>query len=315
MAAIPTSDRKNLFMGIGLALMGALFWGLSGTCVQFLENQRHVSMEWLVTVRLLVAGLINVAWVLARSGWGPLTKVYSHGADTRKFLIFAVFGLSMCQYTYFRAIAIAGVGLATVIQYTAPTLIIIYLFLRYRKLPSKAEALAVILAFVGTVCIVFQGQLSLAALNGDILFWGMLSAASICVYTLQPVELLAKYGTGPIVGMGMIIGGLLAKFIWWDASSQMVWDLWTWAALFGIIILGTVVSFNAFMEGIKRIGAVRGVILSSLEPISAAVFGWALLGNALTNWDLLGFVLIVTTVFILGAAKQDSKSKAETDES
>ena len=84
----------------------------------------------------------------------------------------------------------------------------------------------------------------------------------------------------------------------------MIWDAWTWAALFGIVVLGTVVSFNAFMEGIRRVGPVRGVILSSLEPISAALFGWALLGNQLTSWDLAGFVLIVTTVLILGFAKE-----------
>ena len=96
----------------------------------------------------------------------------------------------------------------------------------------------------------------------------------------------------------------MAKLVWFDAPSNMIWDVWTWAALFGIVVLGTVVSFNAFMEGIRRVGPVRGVILSSLEPISAALFGWALLGNQLTSWDLAGFVLIVTTVLILGFAKE-----------
>lgn len=295
---------KEVYLGMGLALLGALLWGLSGTCVQFLENQRHVNMEWLVTVRLFVAGCINVGWVLARHHLSDLTKIFFQPRDFGKFIIFSLLGVSLCQYTYFRAIAVAGVGLATVIQYTAPTLIIIYLFLRYRKIPNQAEVLAVILAFMGTLCIVFQGQPDLSSLNGPVLFWGLISAASIGVYTLQPVSLLAKYGTGPILGLAMVLGGLVAKLVWFDAPSNMIWDAWTWAALFGIVVLGTVVSFNAFMEGIRRVGPVRGVILSSLEPISATLFGWALLGNQLTSWDLAGFVLIVTTVLILGFAKQ-----------
>lgn len=297
-------SRKEVYLGMGLALLGALLWGLSGTCVQFLENQRHVNMEWLVTVRLFVAGCINVGWVLAHHHLSDLTKIFFQPRDLGKFIIFSLLGVSLCQYTYFRAIAVAGVGLATVIQYTAPTLIIIYLFLRYRKIPNQAEVLAVILAFIGTLCIVFQGQPDLSNLNGPVLFWGLVSAASIGVYTLQPVSLLAKYGTGPILGLAMVLGGLVAKLVWFDAPSNMMWDVWTWAALFGIVVLGTVVSFNAFMEGIRRVGPVRGVILSSLEPISAALFGWALLGNQLTSWDLAGFVLIVTTVLILGFAKQ-----------
>ena len=301
---IGPKSRKEVYLGMGLALLGALLWGLSGTCVQFLENQRHVNMEWLVTVRLFVAGCINVAWVLARHHLSDLTKIFFQPRDLGKFIIFSLLGVSLCQYTYFRAIAVAGVGLATVIQYTAPTLIIIYLFLRYRKIPNQAEVLAVILAFIGTLCIVFQGQPDLASLNGPVLFWGLISAASIGVYTLQPVSLLAKYGTGPVLGLAMVLGGLVAKLVWFDAPSNMIWDAWTWAALFGIVVLGTVVSFNAFMEGIRRVGPVRGVILSSLEPISAALFGWALLGNQLTSWDLAGFVLIVMTVLILGLAKQ-----------
>lgn len=301
---IGPKSRKEVYLGMGLALLGALLWGLSGTCVQFLENQRHVNMEWLVTVRLFVAGCINVAWVLARHHLSDLTKIFFQPRDLGKFIIFSLLGVSLCQYTYFRAIAVAGVGLATVIQYTAPTLIIIYLFLRYRKIPNQAEVLAVVLAFIGTLCIVFQGQPDLASLNGPVLFWGLISAASIGVYTLQPVSLLAKYGTGPILGLAMVLGGLVAKLVWFDAPSHMIWDAWTWVALFGIVVLGTVVSFNAFMEGIRRVGPVRGVILSSLEPISAALFGWALLGNQLTSWDLAGFVLIVTTVLILGFAKQ-----------
>ncbi len=301
---IGPKSRKEVYLGMGLALLGALLWGLSGTCVQFLENQRHVNMEWLVTVRLFVAGCINVAWVLARHHLSDLTKIFFQPRDLGKFIIFSLLGVSLCQYTYFRAIAVAGVGLATVIQYTAPTLIIIYLFLRYRKIPNQAEVLAVVLAFIGTLCIVFQGQPDLASLNGPVLFWGLISAASIGVYTLQPVSLLAKYGTGPVLGLAMVLGGLVAKLVWFDAPSNMIWDAWTWAALFGIVVLGTVVSFNAFMEGIRRVGPVRGVILSSLEPISAALFGWALLGNQLTSWDLAGFVLIIMTVLILGLAKQ-----------
>lgn len=301
---IGSKSRKEVYLGMGLALLGALLWGLSGNCVQFLENQRHVNMEWLVTVRLFVAGCINVVWVIVRHHVSDLTKIFFQPRDLGKFIIFSLLGVSLCQYTYFRAIAVAGVGLATVIQYTAPTLIIIYLFLRYRKIPNQAEVLAVVLAFIGTLCIVFQGQPDLASLNGPVLFWGLISAASIGVYTLQPVSLLAKYGTGPVLGLAMVLGGLVAKLVWFDAPSHMIWDAWTWAALFGIVVLGTVVSFNAFMEGIRRVGPVRGVILSSLEPISAALFGWALLGNQLTSWDLAGFVLIVTTVLILGFAKE-----------
>ena len=78
----------------------------------------------------------------------------------------------------------------------------------------------------------------------------------------------------------------------------------TWVGLFTIIILGTVVSFNAYIEGVRRIGAVQGSILSSLEPISAALFGWALLGNEITLLGIFGMICIIATVFIIAWDRQ-----------
>ena len=52
--------EEKQWIGMGLAIMGALFWGLSGTSVQFLENAKHLNVEWLLEVRLLVAGLLTI---------------------------------------------------------------------------------------------------------------------------------------------------------------------------------------------------------------------------------------------------------------
>ena len=54
----------------------------------------------------------------------------------------------------------------------------------------------------------------------------------------------------------------------------------------------------------RRIGAVQGSILSSLEPISAALFGWALLGNEFTLVGIIGMVCIIATVFIIAWDRQ-----------
>ena len=298
--------EEKQWIGMGLAIMGALFWGLSGTSVQFLENAKHLNVEWLLEVRLLLAGLLTILLSYIQDGI-RIFDIFKNPKDFGKLLIFGLLGIALAQYSYFKAIAISGVGVATVLQYVAPTLLIIYLFLRYFKKPSLPELYCVALAMIGTVCIIMQKGLNLSAFNGDALFWGLISAASICVYTLEPVELLKKYSTSSIVGFGMFISGILACIVFRQVASEAIWDGMTWVGLFTIIILGTVVSFNAFMEGIRRVGPVRGVILSSLEPISAALFGWALLGNQLTSWDLVGFVLIVTTVLILGFAKQNNR--------
>lgn len=295
--------EEKQWKGMGLAIMGALFWGLSGTSVQFLENAKHINVEWLLEARLLIAGILTIVLAYVQEG-KRVFSIFKEPKDIGKLLIFGILGIAMVQYAYFRAIAILGVGVATVLQYVAPTMIIIYLFLRYFKKPSIPELFCILLAMVGTICIVMQEGLDMSSFNEEALFWGLVSAASICIYTLQPIELLKTYGTTSVVGFAMFICGILSVAMFQQVESEAIWDGMTWLGLFAIIILGTVVSFNAYMEGVKLIGAVQGSILSSLEPISAALFGWVLLGNEFTLIGIFGMICIIATVFIIAWDRQ-----------
>ena len=295
--------KRYEIIGIILTLLGATLWGVSGTSVQFVGNFRNMNLEWLLTMRLITAGLLTVLYGWIRQG-NAVFNVFRNWRDTLGLVIFGVFGMALCQYTYFRSIVIAGAGIATVLQYLAPSMIIIYLLVRYGKRPSTGEIISVILALVGTICLMGNNGFSFESFRSDVLFWGLLSAVGVAVYSVSPVRLLATYGTIPIVGFGMLLSGLVAAALFQQPHSYATWDVWTVVGCFNVVFLGTIVSFNAYLEGVKRIGAVPGSILSSIEPISAAFFGWALLGNQF-NWvGILGMAMIIATVIIIALEKR-----------
>lgn len=299
--------KRYEVIGIILTLLGATLWGVSGTSVQFVGNFRNMNLEWLLTMRLITAGLLTVLYGWIRQG-NTIFNVFRNWRDTLGLIIFGVFGMALCQYTYFRSIVIAGAGIATVLQYLAPSMIIIYLLVRYGKRPSTGEIISVILALAGTVCLMGNNGFSFESFRSDVLFWGLLSAVGVAVYSVSPVRLLATYGTIPIVGFGMLLSGLVAAVLFQQPHSYATWDVWTVVGCFNVVFLGTIVSFNAYLEGVKRIGAVSGSILSSIEPISAAFFGWALLGNQF-NWvGILGMAMIIATVIIIALEKRGQSS-------
>ena len=299
--------KRYEIIGIILTLLGATLWGVSGTSVQFVGNFRNMNLEWLLTMRLITAGLLTVLYGWIRQG-NAIFNVFRNWRDTLGLVIFGVFGMALCQYTYFRSIVIAGAGIATVLQYLAPSMIIIYLLMRYGKRPSTGEIISVILALVGTICLMGNNGFSFESFRSDVLFWGLLSAVGVAVYSVSPVRLLATYGTIPIVGFGMLLSGLVAAALFQQPHSYATWDVWTVVGSFNVVFLGTIVSFNAYLEGVKRIGAVSGSILSSIEPISAAFFGWALLGNQF-NWvGILGMAMIIATVIIIALEKRGQSS-------
>ena len=299
--------KRYEVIGIILTLLGATLWGVSGTSVQFVGNFRNMNLEWLLTMRLITAGLLTVLYGWIRQG-NAIFNVFRNWRDTLGLVIFGVFGMALCQYTYFRSIVIAGAGIATVLQYLAPSMIIIYLLVHYGKRPSTGEIISVILALVGTICLMGNNGFSFESFRSDVLFWGLLSAVGVAVYSVSPVRLLATYGTIPIVGFGMLLSGLVAAVLFQQPYSYATWDVWTVVGCFNVVFLGTIVSFNAYLEGVKRIGAVSGSILSSIEPISAAFFGWALLGNQF-NWvGILGMAMIIATVIIIALEKRGQSS-------
>ena len=290
--------------GILLTMLGAILWGISGTSVQFLSNLRDMNLEWLVTVRLILAGLFTVIYAWFKFG-NSIFNVFHNVKDTLGLIVFGVFGMALCQYTYFKSIALAGAGIATVLQYLAPSMIIIYILARYGKRPSKGEIVSVILALVGTICLMGNDDgLSIESFPLMVLVWGLLSAVGVAVYSISPVDLLYKYGTLPIVGFGMLISGIVAAILFHQPNSYAVWDVWTVVGCLNVIFLGTIVSFNAYLEGVKRIGAVPGSILSSIEPISAAFFSWAFLGNEFSLLGLIGMAMIISTVVIIALEKR-----------
>lgn len=299
--------KRYEIIGIILTLLGATLWGVSGTSVQFIGNFRNMNLEWLLTMRLITAGLLTVLYGWIRQG-NAIFNVFRNWRDTLGLVIFGVFGMALCQYTYFRSIVIAGAGIATVLQYLAPSMIIIYLLVRYGKRPSTGEIISVILALAGTICLMGNNGFSFESFRSDVLFWGLLSAVGVAVYSVSPVRLVATYGTIPIVGFGMLLSGLVAAVLFQQPHSCATWDVWTVVGCFNVVFLGTIVSFNAYLEGVKRIGAVSGSILSSIELISAAFFGWALLGNQF-NWvGILGMAMIIATVIIIALEKRGQSS-------
>ena len=110
-----SNNRKkdNAVRGMLLTLVGGTLWGFSGTCGQFLMQTKGVTSNWLVPIRLLLAGalLLFICWL--KDGRGVF-RIWIQ--DAASILIFGILGMSMCQYTYFTAIGASNAGTATVLQ-------------------------------------------------------------------------------------------------------------------------------------------------------------------------------------------------------
>ena len=139
---------QSEFFGVFITLLGGVLWGFSGVCGQYLFTQKGVSADWLVPYRLSLAGLAMVAYYLARSPRAALAPLKDRTL-LPQLLIYAIFGLMMTQYAYFYSIELSNAAVATVIQYSAPALILAVVCFLERRAPKKVELIALILAVLG----------------------------------------------------------------------------------------------------------------------------------------------------------------------
>lgn len=294
-------DKKT---GYFLTVFGAVCWAFSGACGQYLFQHRGLDANWLVSVRLTMAGLLLVLYSLARWRSGAV-QVFRTRKGVGAIIVFAVFGMAMCQYSYFRSIELSNAATATTLQYTGPALVLLWLALREKRMPTPKELIAVVCAMGGAFFLATHGDPSQMALSPKALLWCVLAAISIAVYSVQPRGMIAKYGTIPVTGFGMLIGGLglCAVFRPWHIVGQ--WDAVTVIGMVYIIIFGTICAFCCYLEGVRRIGAAKGSILAAVEPVASAVLSVCWLGVPLVGMDIGGIALIVVAMVLLAG---DSKS-------
>ena len=79
-------------IGVIITLLGAVLWGVSGASVQFLSNFRDMNLEWLVTMRLITAGLLTIIYAWFRFG-NSIFNVFHSVKDTLGLIVFGVFGM------------------------------------------------------------------------------------------------------------------------------------------------------------------------------------------------------------------------------
>ncbi len=305
--------EKNLQMtGIVMTLAGGGLWGFCGSCGQYLFQYKEVTSGWLVPLRLTFAGLLILVLLACREK-GRVLDVWRERQGRRDILIFSVFGMMLCQYSYFTTIQYSNAGTATVLQYTGPALILVYLCIRDRKKPRAYELAALFCSMFGPFILATHGNISELAIPAEALLWGMISAVTLVIYTLQPAGLMKRYSTLLTLGWGMLIGGLVLMLLMRPWTLSPVVDRQTVLAMSFIVLFGTICAFYFYLTGVKLVGASSASMLACIEPVAATVISVVWLKVRFRMIDLLGFVFVLSTVFIisLNQKKEDVVRQGE----
>lgn len=296
--------RRRFWRGVIAALLGGAMWGFSGTCAQYLYQHYEIDPLFITWVRMLGSGILFLI-LLASTQRGKLRAIAGDNRELGRLALFGIAGLFLCQFTYTTSVNATNAGTATVLQSLNTVFILAATCLMMRRAPRAMEIGGLALALVATWLIATKGNLTALMIPPAGLAWGLINAASCTFYIMYPKHLFARWGSLPVTGIGMLIGGIAAVAIWglgglWGAAP-VVPDLGLDGVLVlaAIVVVGTLAAFGLYLHGVSIVGSVKGGLLGTTEPASAMVFAALWLGTMFTWADWIGLVLMVAMIFLV----------------
>lgn len=299
-----------------LALVSAMSFGMSGTIARTLLDTGW-SAGAAVTARIAVAGLVLLPAALwaARRHMTVLAQRRVWGAMASYGLI----AIAVPQLCYFYAVTTLQVGVALLIEYTAPVAVMLWMWLRHAQRPTPITVGGAAVAALGLAMVlqVFGG----VALDPVGVAWAlgaMLGAAGYFILSAHAAPELPgiTLATGGLLvaaaGLGVLgLVGLLpmaastadvtlgdAAFAWWQA----------------VALLALVTAALAYVTGIaatRRLGPRLASFVALSEVVAAVLFAWALLGQVPAGVQLAGGALILVGVI---AVKLGERAPIRPDE-
>ena len=248
------------------------------------------SLLTVLALRFVLAGIL-LALVLRhrRLAW-------PRGRDLAGLVLLGALGYTAQSFCFFSALNHLTVGLAVLLPYLHPALVLLAgaALGRQRLTPRKAALAAA--SFAG-ILLTVRGDLAGTPVG---LAFGIGAALIYTNYILVGEHLTPR--TGVIPAATVIVLSAAVMFCLGTLVEGVRWPGTTggWLAVAGIAVLGTALATVTFFAGVQRIGAGDAATLSTLEPVVALVLAFVFLGEQLGAVQLAGALLVIASAALLG---------------
>ena len=295
-----TNNKK--FIGACCGILTGVCWGISGVFSQFLFTNTEMQSDWFVAVRMLVAGFFMMM-VSVFSKKGEISQLLRNKKDILQCIVTGVLGTMLFQFACYGAVQKSNAATAIVLQYLCPVMVMIYACVKGRKLPKVYELLALFLAVAGIFLIATHGNIHELIITKEALIWGIGCAFFMSLSTIIPESLYNKYSTQTITSFALFFGGITAGIVLKPMKNPPAMDAKALAALLAAVLCGSIIAYIMYGVSIKQIGSSKASLYACSEIPAATILSLLFLKDSFAWIDILGFLLIASTIFILSKNK------------
>jgi drug/metabolite transporter (DMT)-like permease len=307
-------SRSSRIVGVNLGIASSTCFGASGSFAKSLTDAGFSPLQ-AVWMRVLGASVILTLGTLALRGGGAFTRIWRDRTARRAVVAFGLVVVASCQGLYFVAASRLPVGVASLLEFTGPVLVVLYLRLIRRQHVRPAAFLGIGLAMAGLCCVVeiWSGvqfdALGLAA--------GLGAAAGNATYFVLLDKVAGTVDALSLTTGGMVVGAVaLAPLAtpwrtpWHLLAGQVPLGghrLDGWFVMLLLVLLSTVIAYVMGGVAVQRLSAAVAAGISYVEPVSSALFAWALLGERLAPVQITGGLIVLSGAYVAQRAAAQTR--------
>ena len=301
----PNASGINPRRGYGFVILAATCWAAGGSASKFLFNGGITPFQ-VVQLRLTISTTILALWLL----WRHRNLFRIDGKDVPYFLVLGTLGMAAVNIAYLFAISRLNVAVAILLEYLAPIFIALHAVVFMRDRLTALMKVAIICAVAG--CYLVAGAYNINILNMNIagIISGLLAALTFAWWSVHGEYGMRRYNPWTVLFYAMLVAAVEWNILHPPLESLLhsySTRIWFWIMF--IAIIGTVLPFGFYYEGINLIRSTRASITSTLEPILAGVFAFIFLNEVMEPLQLVGGALVIAAVILL-QIKQAHDEKA-----
>lgn len=307
-------NSTALTPGLPWALISAATFGFSGPLgTSLLEAGWSSGATTLIRIAGAAVLMAPVALVLLRR----------HGmtaGSVRTVLVYGVFAVAGAQLCFFYALQHLSVGVALLLEFLAPVLLVGWTWFRTRRTPSATTFGGCVLALVGLAFVVDVFGASRVDLVGIV--WGIAAAGCVCVYFSLPGG--GREDSMPpllMISGGMVVGAVLLTVTGLtgitplragSGTGVLVGIEMSWVVIGAmLVVISTVVAYVAGVVAIRRLDTRVASFVGLSEVLFGVLAAWLLVSQVPTLTQLVGGVLILAGIVVIRRAEVRTAALAE----
>ncbi len=291
-------------------VLGSIFFAASSIPAK-LAMESGLSAWRLTQIRTLGAFLILFTYVFFKNKKSLRIEL----KELPILIVFGVFGFAAVNVFYFIAILRLNVGIALIIEFTAPIWIALWMRFIQKKAVSPLMWWGLVVGLTGLLLIaqVWRGL----TLDGLGIIFALLDALALAVYFLVGEKLVGTKSSEATMAWGLGISSLFFAIIlpWWNFPFAKLGDTVnltgrlegsttpTFYLVLWVVLFGTAIPYFLVLNGLRGLSAATSSAIGMLEPVFGGIFAWIFLFEKLNLVQTIGGVVVLIGIYLANRAR------------